>query len=140
MAIPTISRRAGCASPGAKWRRPPAAAAPPRMRPSAGWARGRRWGAPTPRAPRLPPKPRVAARRAIAALTGRPPAAGRMPVVLSSSAGGTMVHEAVGHGLEADLAADGLSIYEGRIGETIASPLVTVYDDATLPGKRGSFA
>ena len=82
---------------------------------------------------------RVAARRAISALTGRPSPAGRMPVVLSSSAGGTMVHEAVGHGLEADLATDGLSIYEGRIGETIASPLVTVYDDATLAGKRGSF-
>ena len=83
---------------------------------------------------------RVAARRAIAALTGRPSPAGRMPVVLSSSAGGTMVHEAVGHGLEADLATDGLSIYEGRIGETIGSPLVTVYDDATLRGKRGSFS
>jgi TldD protein len=82
----------------------------------------------------------VAARRAIAALTGRPPPAGRMPVVLSSSAGGTMVHEALGHGLEADLCGDGLSIYEGRIGETIASPLVTVYDDATLAGRRGSFA
>jgi TldD protein len=83
---------------------------------------------------------RVAARRAIAALAGRPPTAGRMPVVLSSSAGGTMVHEALGHGLEADLTGDGLSIYEGRVGETIASPLVTVYDDATLAGKRGSFA
>src|SRR5262249_60237411 len=62
------------------------------------------------------------------------------PGGLSSSAGGTMVHEALGHGLEADLAGDGLSIYEGRVGETIASPLVTVYDDATLPGRRGSFA
>src|SRR5262249_9181674 len=56
------------------------------------------------------------------------------------SAGGTMVHEALGHGLGADLTGDGLSIYEGRVGETIASPLVTVYDDATLAGKRGSFA
>lgn len=83
---------------------------------------------------------RVAARRAISALLGRPPPAGRMPVVLSSSAGGTMVHEAVGHGLEADLVSGGLSIYEGRLGETIASPLVTVYDDATLCGRRGSFA
>lgn len=51
-----------------------------------------------------------------------------------------MVHEAVGHGLEADLAQQGLSVYTGKIGETIASPLITVVDDSTLPGKRGSFA
>jgi TldD protein len=82
----------------------------------------------------------VAARRALLNLAARPAPAGRMPVVLSASAGGTMVHEAVGHGLEADLIADQLSIYAGRIGETIASPLVTVIDDATLPAGRGSQA
>jgi len=62
-----------------------------------------------------------------------------MPVVLSAEAGGTMVHEAVGHGLEADLAGEGLSVYTGRLGEQVASPLITVIDDATLPGRRGSF-
>jgi TldD protein len=81
----------------------------------------------------------VAARRALGNLIGRRPPAGRMPVVLASSAGGTFVHEAVGHGLEADLSTQGLSIYGGRLGDRIASPLVTVYDDATLPGRRGSF-
>ena len=44
-----------------------------------------------------------------------------MPVILSSEAGGTMIHEAVGHGLEADLAEEGLSVYSGKIGEKIAS-------------------
>jgi len=62
-----------------------------------------------------------------------------MPVILSSEAGGTMIHEAVGHGLEADLALEGLSVYTNRIGETVASPLITVVDDATLAGKRGSY-
>jgi TldD protein len=62
-----------------------------------------------------------------------------MPVVLSSEAGGTMVHEAIGHGLEADLARRGLSVYKDRLGDRVGSPLVSIADDATLPGKRGSF-
>jgi TldD protein len=81
----------------------------------------------------------TAARRAAMLLTARKAPAGRMPVVLSSRAGGTMVHEAIGHGLEADLAQSGLSVYSNRINEMIASPLITVVDDATLPGRRGSF-
>ncbi len=81
----------------------------------------------------------TAARRALLMLKARKAPAGRMPVVLSSEAGGTMIHEAVGHGLEADLAQSGLSVYSHRIGERIASSLVTVVDDATLKGKRGSF-
>jgi len=72
-------------------------------------------------------------------LSARKAPGGRMPVVLSSEAGGTMVHEAVGHGLEADLAQNGLSVYTDKIGQEIASPLVTVIDDATMPGRRGSF-
>jgi TldD protein len=80
-----------------------------------------------------------AAGRALLMLTARKAPAGRMPVVLSSEAGGTMIHEAVGHGLEADLAQSGLSVYSGKIGEQIASPLITVLDDATLSGRRGSF-
>ncbi len=81
----------------------------------------------------------IAARRAVLMLGARKAPAGRMPVVLSSEAGGTMIHEAVGHGLEADLAQSGLSVYSNRIGERIASPLITVLDDSTLSGRRGSF-
>ena len=80
-----------------------------------------------------------AAERAVKMLAARRAPAGRMPIVLSSSAGGTMIHEAVGHGLEADLARQGLSVYTDRIGQEVASPLVTVIDDPTLPNKRGSF-
>ena len=72
-------------------------------------------------------------------LNARRAPGGRMPVVISSEAGGTMIHEAIGHGLEADLAQQGLSVYSKKIGEIVASPLVTVIDDATLPNKRGSF-
>src|SRR5512145_414506 len=80
-----------------------------------------------------------AAQRAVRMLSARKAPSGKMPVVLSSEAGGTMIHEAVGHGLEADLAQSGLSVYSGKLGRQIASPLITVLDDATLPGKRGSF-
>lgn len=82
---------------------------------------------------------RKAAERAIRMLSARKAPAGRMPVVISSCAGGTMIHEAIGHGLEADLAQQGLSVYSGKLGQRIASELVTVIDDATLPGRRGSF-
>jgi TldD protein len=81
----------------------------------------------------------TASRRAVMMLSARKAPAGRMPVVISAEAGGTMIHEAVGHGLEADLAQTGMSVYSNRIGERIASPLITVVDDATLGGKRGSF-
>lgn len=65
--------------------------------------------------------------------------AGEAAVVLSSSAGGTMIHEAIGHGLEADIIQKGASKYCGKISKKIASPLITVIDDPTLPNKRGSY-
>ena len=82
----------------------------------------------------------LAARRAVRNLVAGPAPSGTMTVVIAAEAGGTMVHEAVGHGLEADLAEQGLSVYANRLGQTIASPLVTVIDDATVPGRRGSFS
>ena len=81
----------------------------------------------------------TAAQRADLMLDAVPAPAGRLPVVLSSSAGGTMIHEAVGHGLEADLAGKQLSIYSGKIGQKVASELITVLDDSTISGRRGSF-
>jgi TldD protein len=82
----------------------------------------------------------VATKRALLMLSARKAPMGRMPVVLSSEAGGTMIHEAIGHGLEADLAQQGLSVYSKKIGEKVASPLITVVDDPTIPQKRGSYA
>ncbi|SNB48105.1 TldD/PmbA family protein [Geobacter sp. DSM 9736] len=81
----------------------------------------------------------TAARRAVMMLSARKAPGGSMSVVLSSEAGGTMVHEAIGHGLEADLAQSGMSVYSGKVGTQVASPLVTVVDDATIPHARGSF-
>ncbi len=82
---------------------------------------------------------RKAAGRALRTLHARKLPGGRMPVVLSAEAGGTMVHEAIGHGLEADLARQGMSVYGEARGKTVASPLVSIVDDATVPGKRGSY-
>jgi len=81
----------------------------------------------------------AAAARAELMLSARRAPGGMMPVVLSSAAGGTMVHEAIGHGLEADLVQGGVSVYRGRVGQQVASNLVTVIDDATIPYARGSF-
>jgi TldD protein len=80
-----------------------------------------------------------AAKRALMMLTARKAPGGRMPVVISSQAGGTMIHEAIGHGLEADLAQQGLSVFSHKLGSQVASNLITVVDDSTLPRKRGSF-
>jgi TldD protein len=82
----------------------------------------------------------VATERSLLMLEARRTPKGRMTVVLSSEAGGTMIHEAIGHGLEADLAQQGLSVYSKKIGERVASPLINVVDDPTLPQKRGSYA
>ena len=79
-----------------------------------------------------------AAERALKMLKAKPAPAGSFTVVISSEAGGTMIHEAVGHGLEADLANQGLSVYSGKIGEKVASELITVIDDGFMKGKYGS--
>jgi TldD protein len=83
---------------------------------------------------------RVAARRAVLNLEAQPAPAGTFTVVLSSEAGGTLIHESVGHGLEADLDLKGLSVYSGRIGQKVASELISVVDDGRFPDKRGSAA
>jgi TldD protein len=80
----------------------------------------------------------LAAKRAVMMLSAKKAPSGRMPVVLSSEAGGTMIHEAVGHGLEADLAGEGLSVYAGKLGEKVANTIITVIDDGTIANKRGS--
>ena len=64
--------------------------------------------------------------------------AGEFPVVMAAGDSGILLHEAVGHGLEADFNRKGTSTYTGRIGKTVASPLCTVIDDPTIPGDRGA--
>ena len=66
------------------------------------------------------------------------PAPGEWPVVLGSKSSGVMVHEAVGHPLEADSNWQKTSIMWDKLGQMVASPLVTIYEDATIPGYRGS--
>ena len=66
--------------------------------------------------------------------------AGMLPVVLGPGWSGVLLHEAVGHGLEDDFNRKGSSAYSGRIGEQVASPLCTIVDDATIPGRRGSLS
>ncbi|MDF2676702.1 MAG: tldD [Bacillota bacterium] len=64
---------------------------------------------------------------------------GKMPVIIDNGFGGVIFHEACGHGLEATSVAKGLSIFSDKIGQKIASPLVTAIDDGTIPNEWGSF-
>lgn len=65
---------------------------------------------------------------------------GMKTVVLAAEAGGTMIHEAIGHGLEADLALEGLSCYKDLVGQQIAASVIDIVDDATVPNLRGTYA
>jgi len=79
-----------------------------------------------------------ALRQALVNLEAVDAPAGVMPVVLGSGWPGVLLHEAVGHGLEGDFNRKGTSTYAGRMGQRVASPGVTIVDDGTLPGRRGS--
>ncbi len=79
-----------------------------------------------------------AARISTTNLEAVPAPAGEMEMVVGSGGGGVLLHEAVGHGLESDFNRQGVSLYSGRVGERVASELVTIYDDGNLHEERGS--
>jgi len=81
-----------------------------------------------------------AVRQALVNLDAVDAPAGSMPVVLGPGWPGVLLHEAIGHGLEGDFNRKGSSAFAGRIGQRVAAPGVTVVDDGTLPGRRGSLS
>ena len=81
---------------------------------------------------------RRAARQAVTMLHADPCPAGQMPVVIDGGFGGVIFHEACGHSLEATSVAFGNSEFAGKLGQRIASPVVTAIDDGTLPNEWGS--
>jgi TldD protein len=81
---------------------------------------------------------RAAVSQALTNLEARAAPAGAMTVVLGPGWPGVLLHEAVGHGLEGDFNRKGTSAFSGRLGQRVASRGVTVVDDGTIPGRRGS--
>lgn len=79
-----------------------------------------------------------AARQAVVKLRARPAPTGAMPVVIARGTGGVLFHEACGHGLEADHIAKDASVYAGRMGELVASELVTLVDNGSMAGEWGA--
>ena len=79
-----------------------------------------------------------AVRRTLLLFEAVRPSAGEMPVVLAAGSSGILLHEAIGHGMEADFNRKGTSIYADRIGKPVAEPFVSIVDDGTVPGSRGA--
>jgi TldD protein len=80
-----------------------------------------------------------AAQEALKLLEAVEPPAGEMPVVLAAGHSGVLVHEAVGHLLEADYNRKKTSIFWNKLGQKVGSPLVRIIDDPTIPNFRGSY-
>ena len=83
---------------------------------------------------------REAVRQAAVNLHAVDAPAGEMPVILGPGWPGVLLHEAVGHGLEGDFNRKGSSAFSGKVGQQVASKLVTVVDDGTLVNRRGSLS
>lgn len=79
-----------------------------------------------------------AARQAVLLLEAKQAPAGRMELILAPAESGILLHESIGHPLEADFIRKKTSSYTGRMGEKVASELVTVIDDGTVENDRGS--
>ena len=104
----------------------------PRRAAAAAWA----WSTSTAHSPE--DLAREAARQAVLLQSAVEAPAGMFPVVLAAGDSGILLHEAVGHGLEADFNRKKTSNYSDRIGQLVASTLCTVVDDGTIPSSRGT--
>ncbi len=87
---------------------------------------------------RLQQVAREAVDRTMVLFDARQPPAGELPVVLAAGASGILLHEAIGHGMEADFNRKNTSIYADMIGKVVAPDFVTIVDDGTLPHERGA--
>jgi TldD protein len=83
---------------------------------------------------------KAAALQALTMLDAKSAPSGPMAVVIANGTGGVLFHEACGHSLEADAVYKKASVFMGKMGEKVASPLVNAYDDATLTNRWGSFS
>ena len=81
-----------------------------------------------------------AARIAVTMLSAKQCPSGKMPVVIDNGFGGVIFHEACGHSLEATSVGVHASVFDGKLGQQIASTLITAIDDGTVPGEWGSLA
>ncbi len=79
------------------------------------------------------------AKKVILMLQAKEAPSGKFPVIIGNGWGGVIFHEACGHQLEATSVAKGLSVFSGKLGEQIANPIVSAYDDPTIPNEWGSF-
>ncbi|MCF7824738.1 MAG: TldD/PmbA family protein [Candidatus Marinimicrobia bacterium] len=87
---------------------------------------------------RLKRLPREAVARTVKLFEAQTPPAGELPVVLSAGSAGILLHEAIGHGMEADFNRQGISVYSEKMNKKIAEPFVTIVDNGTNPHIRGS--
>ncbi len=103
-----------------------------------GWAFGLRKGFEQYNEARIDELAKEAAKRTIVLFDATQPEAGEYPVVLAPGLSGILLHEAIGHGMEADFNRKGTSVYADRIGTKIAPEFVSILDDGTNPNERGS--
>ncbi len=82
---------------------------------------------------------RKAALQALTMLDARPAPTGPFTVIIANGTGGVLFHEACGHGLEADAIYKNASVFAGKVGQKVASEVVSAYDDPTIPQLWGSY-
>ncbi len=82
----------------------------------------------------------ISGKQAVTMLSARPAPSGKMTVIMHNGFGGVLFHEACGHGLESDAIIKGSSVFAGKVGQQVASSIVTAIDDPTIQNQWGSFS